>query len=138
MSEVANCPSCNQLFMKTAFRSMCDSCRKEEDRQFDLVYSFMRKRENRMATSHQITEATGVTEEMIFRFVKQGRLQITKFPNLGYPCDQCGALISQGKICDGCRNSLQRDLTSLADQEKKEESRRSNRGAYHTKNFNES
>lgn len=70
----------------------------------------MRKRENRAATIPQIEKATGVEEELILKFIKSGRLQVTHFPNLGYPCDRCGKIIQKGKLCESCAGSLRKDL----------------------------
>ena len=42
------------------FRDICEVCYKEEEKQFENVYKYMRKRENRAATMEQIVEATDV------------------------------------------------------------------------------
>ncbi|PLR83154.1 hypothetical protein CVD25_16660 [Bacillus canaveralius] len=110
MAELTNCPSCDELFVKSQFRDLCQKCWKEEEQAFEAVYQFVRKRENRAATIYQVVENTGVEEELILKFIKSGRLKVTQFPNLGYPCDKCGTIIRQGKLCGHCAEQLKKQL----------------------------
>ncbi|HZG71722.1 MAG TPA: TIGR03826 family flagellar region protein [Chondromyces sp.] len=132
MEAVTNCPRCGELFMKNAFREVCAKCAKEEEEHFNQVYRFLRKRENRAATIERIMEVTGVDEELIYKWVRKGRLHPAHFPNLGYPCDRCGAVITKGKMCVRCVEELQNDLEAFEKEEKrKEEITKRQREAYH-------
>ncbi|UII55624.1 hypothetical protein LS684_18670 [Cytobacillus spongiae] len=119
MDELSNCPKCGDIFVLTKFRDICQKCWKEEEQAFELVYNFIRKRENRTATMTQVEEATGVDEALIIKFIKKGRLKLTQFPNLGYPCEKCGKLIQKGKICDPCSELLRKQLQSLEKEEQR-------------------
>ncbi|EIJ80511.1 membrane protein [Bacillus methanolicus PB1] len=122
MGELANCPKCGEIFVKTQFRDICQKCWKEEEIAFETVYQFIRKRENRAATIQQVVEATGVEEELIFKFIRTGRLILTQFTNLGYPCDKCGKLIREGKLCETCIEVLRKELQlHEAEEERKRE-----------------
>jgi flagellar operon protein (TIGR03826 family) len=122
MSELSNCPNCNDVFVKTQFREVCQNCWKEEEKQYETVYQFIRKRENRAATIQQVEEQTGVEEELILKFIRSGRLQITHFPNLGYPCDKCGRIIRTSKLCETCTVELRKELlTHDAEEERKKQ-----------------
>ncbi len=110
MAELSNCSKCGRLFVKLSTRDVCESCHQEEERQFERVYAFLRKRENRTATMAQVVEATGVEEKLIIKWIRAGRLQLVHFPNLGYPCDSCGAMIREGRLCAKCLGQLQADL----------------------------
>lgn len=116
MAELSNCPKCGRLFVKN-LASICNECRKEEEKKFEIVYQYIRKKENRTATVTEISEATGVEEELIMKFVKEGRLRPTHFPNLGYPCDRCGKQIQRGKLCDQCQEDIKVELNKY-DKEK--------------------
>lgn len=35
------------------------------------------------------------------------------FPNLGYPCDNCGHLTTIGKLCTKCQDELKADLRTF-------------------------
>ncbi|MBP2241975.1 flagellar operon protein (TIGR03826 family) [Cytobacillus eiseniae] len=110
MDQLSNCPNCNEIFLKTKFREICQNCWKEEEKAYETVYQFIRKRENRAATMDQVVNATNVDEELILKFIKSGRLKLTQFPNLGYPCDKCGHIIRTGKLCDSCTEILKKEL----------------------------
>lgn len=84
-----------------------------EEKLYEIVYRFLRKRENRAATVERIVEATGVEESLLHKWVRKNRLQPAMFPNLGYPCDNCGKLTTVGKLCNNCTEALQSDLRKL-------------------------
>ncbi|WP_188454141.1 TIGR03826 family flagellar region protein [Virgibacillus oceani] len=109
MAELANCTRCDAVFVKT-IREICQKCYKEEERAFDLVYSFLRQRKNREATLMEIVDATEVEEELIIKFIKEKRLRTSQFPKLAYPCEKCGGNIISGKLCSNCSKELLNDL----------------------------
>lgn len=110
MGELDNCSNCGNLYVKVS-RSVCPDCVKEEEKKFQTVYEFMKKRINRQATIPEITEGTGVEQELIIKFVKERRLRSSQFPNLTYPCEKCGDQIQEGKLCSACAKALTSDLT---------------------------
>ncbi|MFJ7970417.1 TIGR03826 family flagellar region protein [Psychrobacillus sp. NPDC096389] len=110
MGELKNCPSCGEFFNYTGIRDVCNNCAMNEEKLYETVYRFLRKRENRAATVERIVEATGVEEELLHKWVRKGRLQPALFPNLGYPCDNCGKLTTQGKLCENCAQELKSGL----------------------------
>ncbi len=131
MPDVINCPSCGNLMVRNKFRDVCESCWKEEEKLFDIVYKFIRIRENRAATIPQVVEATGVEEELLLKFIKAGRLKLTQFPNLGYPCDKCGTIIRTGKLCNSCAQELRDALNiHLKEEERKEDLKKREKGTY--------
>ncbi|MFY4775083.1 TIGR03826 family flagellar region protein [Metabacillus sp. RGM 3146] len=121
MNELANCPNCNQLFVQTQFRTVCMDCYKEEERKFEAVYAFLRKRENRSANIDEVVERTSVEEELVLKFIRLGRIQISNFKNLGYPCEKCRTMIREGKICLSCKKDLEAQISQM----KREENHRS-------------
>lgn len=133
MDELSNCPNCGDIFVKNKFRDICQKCWKEEEAAYEAVYKFIRKRENRAATIQQVEEATEVEEELILKFIRTGRLKLTQFPNLGYPCDKCGKIIQQGKICNACAEKLRKELElhNAEEQRKKELIERDKHATYY-------
>lgn len=121
-----NCPVCGGLFLKTKFRDICEKCYKEEEEAFEVVYNFLRKRENRMATITQVVEATGVEEALLFKFIKTGRLQLRQFPHLGYPCARCGTIIREGKLCESCNKDVNKQLHMIYEEEKRKDKQNNN------------
>ena len=110
MAELRNCPKCNAIFNFNGLRDVCASCHKTEEDLFDIVYKFLRQRANRAATIERIEEVTGADKSLLYKWVRKRRLQPAQFPGLGYPCDNCGTLVTQGKLCRNCTDSIQTDL----------------------------
>lgn len=110
MSQIETCPSCGDIYVKNQFRDVCQNCWKEEEKAYDEVSRFMRRRENRAATMLQVVEAVGIEEDLLLKFIRSGRLKVTQFPNLGYPCDKCGTIIRTGKLCESCALEIKKDL----------------------------
>ncbi|GKV64871.1 MULTISPECIES: TIGR03826 family flagellar region protein [unclassified Sporosarcina] len=132
MAELKNCPSCGGFFNYTGIREVCANCAVSEEKMYETVYRFLRKRENRAANIDRIVEATGVTESLLHKWVRKGRLQPALFPNLGYPCDKCGALTNSGKLCAKCTDEIKKDLNTIeAAQELRDAMAEQERATYH-------
>jgi flagellar operon protein (TIGR03826 family) len=132
MAEIRNCPSCDAFFNYTGIRDVCHSCGQKEEELYQIVYRFLRKRENRAATVERIEEATGTDRELLYKWVRKGRLHPATFPNLGYPCDNCGRITNSGKLCDKCQSSIKSDLrTYEAAKEFRENIKVQEKSTYH-------
>lgn len=133
-AEIKNCPTCGNFFNYTGIRDVCVACAQVEEKKYEEVYRFLRKRENRAATVDRIVEETGVDEELLYKWVRRGRLQPALFPNLGYPCERCGGITQSGNICESCTTELQRDLKEFdAVEEFREAVNRPEEKTYYTK-----
>lgn len=134
LAEIRECPGCGKIFNFNGLRDVCASCFNEEEKKFEEVYRFMRRRENRAATMEQIEEQIGVEKDLIQKWVRKGRLQPALFPNLGYPCDRCGALTQTGKLCDRCKSEIESELNQIqAAEELREAFNADGQGTYHRK-----
>ena len=109
-AEIRNCPTCGAFFNYTGIRDNCPPCAQKEEKKYEEVYRFLRRRSNRSATVEQIVEETGVEEDLLHKWVRIGRLQPSLFPNLGYPCEKCGDLTTKGRLCNKCTDELQSEL----------------------------
>ncbi|RAK19922.1 flagellar operon protein (TIGR03826 family) [Anoxybacillus vitaminiphilus] len=132
MAELINCPRCGRLFIKNRFRDVCEQCYREEEQLFEKVYQFLRKRENRTATMAQVVKETGVSERLIVKWIKAGRIKLVHFPNLGYPCEKCGKMIREGRICKECNMDLQKQLKQL--EQEQQRLRQQNNPTYYVSN----
>ncbi|MBT2600135.1 MULTISPECIES: TIGR03826 family flagellar region protein [unclassified Oceanobacillus] len=112
MGELANCVRCDTVYVKTT-RDICTDCFQKEEQAFQKVYAFLRVRKNRQATLSEIVDATEVKEVLITKFIKERRLQVKNFPNLGYPCENCNTTITSGKFCDNCLDKLKEELSAF-------------------------
>lgn len=118
MGELDNCAKCDKLFVRTPIQDVCPDCYKEEQKLFESVYDYIRKKENRTATLVEVSEATKVEETLIIKWIRMGKLKLAQFPNLGYPCEKCKTLIRQGRVCDSCARGIQADLRKLENEER--------------------
>ncbi|MEA3320511.1 MAG: TIGR03826 family flagellar region protein [Bacillota bacterium] len=134
MSQLDNCPSCGQIYVKNAFREVCETCYKEEEAKYQTVYKYIRQRENRTASMDQVVEDTGVEEYLIIKFIRKGRIQLVHFPNLGYQCDRCGRIIREDKLCQGCKKDIHGQLSQLEREEERKRAVREEGKTYHVVN----
>lgn len=131
MAELRNCPMCDSFFNYTGLREVCHNCAQKEEDMYQIVYRFLRKRENRAANVDRIVEATGVEREILYKWVRKGRLHPAVFPSLGYPCDNCGHLTNKGKLCEKCQGEMKSDLRTFeAAQEFRNDIKRRDRTTY--------
>lgn len=135
MDELMNCPNCESIFVKSKFRDVCERCYREEELEYEKVYQYIKKRQNRTASIAQVVEATGVDEDLIVKFLKNGKLKQTQFPNLAPPCEKCGAPVMSGRICVTCKQNMETDLKVFEHEEnrKKEIAERDKRVTFYTK-----
>lgn len=92
---------------------------KKKNGNFKPWSNFCGAGKNRLATMEQIVDATGVPETLLVKFIKSGRLTLAQLPNLGYPCDRCGKLIREGRMCADCSKDLQGQLEMVKKEEQK-------------------
>lgn len=113
MAELRDCPVCGEFFNYTGVREVCAQCAMDEEKLYEEVYRFLRRRENRTATVERIVEETGVAESLLYKWVRKGRLQPAMFPNIGYPCESCGRLTTKGRLCEICTAKIKGDLKNF-------------------------
>lgn len=111
---LSNCPRCGRVFVK-GLQPVCGNCLKEVEAEFQKCADFLRRKENRGCNIYQLSEGTGVSENRITQFIREGRLSIKNNPNLAIPCESCGKPIGAGRLCDQCSNRLKREVSSLTD-----------------------
>ncbi|MNI29738.1 hypothetical protein D3C73_835610 [compost metagenome] len=110
---VANCLRCGRVFQKN-HRNQCTQCSSELDSAMSRCHDFLRK--NYKSTSEQVSLATAVPIEQIVSWIKEGRLLISDYPNLNYPCSSCGTAIRKHKMCTDCSQRLTREIQMMNDQ----------------------
>ena len=120
MAELGNCPQCGDIYVLNNIRDVCLKCYKQEEANFEKVYQFIRKKQNRKAQMDEVMEATGVERTLIYKFIKKGRIKLAQFPNLGYPCAQCGTIIREGKLCNSCLTGIKNDLHAVEQEEERQ------------------
>ncbi|KXS48328.1 MAG: flagellar protein [Halanaerobium sp.] len=116
--NLINCQECGKVFA-SAGSKVCPDCRQSEEEKFELVKEYLWDHPN--STVPTVSEATGVKETMIIKFIKEDRLQSEGLDiEYSLKCKTCGREIESGVYCDSCRNKLINDFNSNP-KEKEEE-----------------
>lgn len=120
MPELRNCPECGRVFAYTGLRNLCPQCIEEEEKKFVKVRQYLRDHSG--ASVFEVAEATGVKEEVILRFLREGRLKTKNLSQeVALECARCGKRILSGKYCADCLAELTKDFKrAQAEEDKKE------------------
>ena len=111
--SLANCSRCGKVFTKVqGSRDLCPACIKEEDDNFSKVFHYLSTRPS--ATAQEIAQATEVDLKEIYKYVRENRLRLVK-ADTGLICESCGIPISEGKICEKCRQKLAEEVKTEID-----------------------
>lgn len=112
MPEVMNCRRCKKIFMYSDIGPrICDACKKLEEEEFERVRAFVREFPG--ATAQEVSEATGVPTHLIFRFLKEGRLEVSESSPIALQCENCGVRIKSGRFCVNCSKKLAADMIRM-------------------------
>jgi len=101
--NLANCSDCGKLFVRKQIDLCPDCVRKiEEDIHNCLSYLHSKPESN----IYEVSEATGLSVAKITKFILKKRISLDEFPNMDYPCDRCGTLIRENKVCVPCYQTV--------------------------------
>lgn len=109
MAEIINCPECGRLFAADGGKKVCSKCLEKEDSEYATVRKYIRDHPG--ASVFEVSEATGIEEEKILQFLKDGRLQSTGYVEISN-CERCGKKIAGGRFCDNCRAQMNHEVRS--------------------------
>lgn len=118
--NLINCRECGKVFASTG-QKVCPDCRKSEEEKFELVKDYLWDHPNSKVT--EVSEATGVEEKVIIKFIKESRLQSSGLKiDYELKCKSCGKKINSGVYCESCRIKMFSDFKS--DNDKKEDEKK--------------
>ena len=108
--EVRNCPRCGRLFnfIRT---DLCPVCIKEAEEEFQKVRIYLR--ENPNTNIMELSEKTGVDEDKIIQWIREGRIESKLIKDVFFKCERCGAEISSGVLCEKCSGSIATELSRV-------------------------
>ncbi len=107
--ELKNCNECGRVFADNG-KTICNKCLDKEDAKYTIVRKFVS--ENPGASILEVSEGTGVEEEIVLHLVKEGRLKVEGHVE-ARSCVRCGKRISKGTYCEGCFNVINSELNSV-------------------------
>ena len=100
-----NCIECGKICLENPSK-VCPQCYELEEVYEHAVSDYLR--ETGKATMEEIHKATGVSEKIISRMLKSGRLFSKGL--IGYPCEMCREPIYDGRLCSGCASGLSKQI----------------------------
>ncbi len=99
--KLTNCVECGNLCVES-LTNLCPNCMRAEDEAEDRVAEYLRG--TARASLEEIHQATGVKHRIILRMLKRGRIFTDAI--ISYPCETCGAPITEGRVCDNCSKNI--------------------------------
>ena len=110
MPDVRYCRRCKKLFVYVSGPQICDACKKLEEDEYDKVRVFLR--DNPGATVEEVSRETDVSVALIYRFLKDGRLEVSEKSPIALKCENCGVRIRSGRFCASCSKKLANEMIS--------------------------
>lgn len=95
--SVINCSKCGNLF-RSLGNNLCPDCLNDLEGDFKKVRRFLQ--DHPKSTISEIAYGTGLSEDLILKFVNSGRLMSRG--SASTQCKICGKIISKGCICGSC------------------------------------
>lgn len=111
--EVKACKKCNRLFQYVTGPVICQACKEDEEKVFTAVRDYIR--ENKGATMEEVCRETGVAISLVEKFLKQGRLEVAEDSPIKLTCERCGVTIRTGRYCNHCKETIGKQLGTMAD-----------------------
>ena len=102
-----NCNQCGTLFHSHGGGRRCPECLLAEEDAFRTMLEYLREPGAR--TVPAIAEATGISVQLITRWLRQKRIQMDLLPG-ELQCHRCRAPVEGGSFCDDCRLALAKEV----------------------------
>ena len=104
---LTNCSQCGSLFHSHSGGRRCPECLQAEEDEFQKVLEYLR--EPGSHTVPAIADATGVSPQLITRWLRQQRVHAELLPG-ELQCRRCRTPVEGGSFCDECRLALAREV----------------------------
>ena len=136
--SIKNCTRCGRMFQAEGPGKLCARCMNTDEEDFKVVREYVY--DNPSCNIPEVAEQTGVSEEKILKFLRQGKLILKDELSMVLDCERCGKPIKSGRYCDACTAEMQRDLrgaaTKTAEHIQKSASSSNARGMYTKQDLN--
>ncbi len=109
---IKNCARCGRMFQSEGGGKLCARCLDNDEEDFKVVREYVY--DNPGANIPEVAENTGVAEEKILKFLRQGKLILKDELSMVLDCERCGKPIKTGRFCEACNQEMARDLRAAA------------------------
>lgn len=104
-----NCRRCGKAY-NSPNPNLCPECADAEEEEFKGVRKFIK--DNPKVSLEVVAEATGIPEDRIRDYLREGRLESADLNGPVLECKRCGKPIYQGEYCVLCQSELQQTFRS--------------------------
>jgi len=108
MPEIRNCRRCKKIFSYVTGPQLCEVCKKIDEEEFEKVRKFLRDFPG--ATIQEVSQATEVSQQTIYRYLREGRLEVASDSPIALLCENCGVRITSGRFCVNCSKRLANEM----------------------------
>lgn len=127
VKEPERCPLCGGILKYVGGGEYkCKSCYRAFLDDYGKVREYLYKHGN--ANMRDIERATGVSEELLTKLVRSGRIEMGGDSPFKIACEMCGRQISSGHYCDKCQAYIN-DIQHYMDDKDNPKPKRNIRGA---------
>lgn len=112
--NLRNCPECGKVFTYVR-TNLCPECQKVDEENYKIVRKYIAEHPGVGIT--EVSENTGIAEEKILRYLKEGRFSTDKVLHTSLQCELCGAAINSGRFCASCQEKLTSGLKKVIQEE---------------------
>lgn len=114
------CKNCGGVMVyKGVGEYQCEDCKALDYDDYGKVRLYIE--EHPGATAAQIEQAMGVSQKIIRKLLKDGRIEIAEGSKTFLHCEICGAPIRSGEFCPKCEQTVHRNI-----EEQQREARKKN------------
>ena len=119
--DLRNCPQCGKVFnfIRT---NLCPECQEKDEQAFREIRKYITQHPG--ATAIEVSKNTGISEEKVLRFLREGRLSAGAEHQSNYTCELCGKPVLRERYCLACREKLTECLKKTIIEENKEQQNR--------------
>lgn len=107
--SLKNCSQCGVLF-PFAGRNICNKCLEKLEEEYKVVRKYVRDHQG--ASVFEVSRDTGIEEEIVLLFIRDGRLKSQGFKNI-LECEGCGQSISSGRFCEDCLAKRDKEIRGV-------------------------
>ncbi|MBN6186054.1 hypothetical protein JQN58_03510 [Aneurinibacillus sp. BA2021] len=100
--------------MKTS-KSVCPDCARKELDTVKRIRDYLKPKERRNAPLAQISQDLDISLRYIEYLIREKYFDLTRYPNLKYPCKSCGTPITLGEYCSSCAANLRKKLSDASE-----------------------
>ena len=118
--SIRNCSRCGKVY-NSAHQSLCPECVEADEVEFQAVREFIK--DNPKVSLDVVSEATGVSEDRLLEYLRDGRLESAELSGPVLECKRCGKPIQRGEYCVLCQSEISQTFGNTLTKKKPQESR---------------